>query len=123
MPQITPKQKIDRTKHFGGKYIKVILCGDTFDEASAEAKKFARDNQLSLIPPFDDPYIIQGQATVGYEIFEQAAGAGVFVDYIIVPVGGGGLISGVGGYARQNSKKTKNNRSRAKRRGVYGRIS
>ena len=105
MPTITPKQKIKQTKFFGKGYIQVVLSGDTFDDCAAMAKKFTASHNMTFIPPFDDVRVIEGQGTIGAEILEQAGG--VPIDYIFIPVGGGGLCSGVGSYIKDFSPQTK----------------
>jgi threonine dehydratase len=115
MPATTPKQKRRQVKFFGRDNIDVVLTGDTFDEASAAALEFAAREGKAFIHPFDDPRVIEGQATVGLEILEQTAGtvggpgshSGVAPDYIFVPIGGGGLASGIGAYFKQMSPSTK----------------
>lgn len=104
MPVTTPKQKINQVKMFGGKSIEVVLTGDTFDNANTAAIEECEKNNMVFIPPFNDPKIIEGQATVGLEIIQDAH---MFIDYIFVPIGGGGLISGVGSFFQQMSPKTK----------------
>lgn len=103
MPIITPKQKVNQVKMFGGDNIEIRLVGDTFDDCSIEAQAFTSANNMTFIPPFDDPKIIEGQGTVGLEILEEQPE----VDYLFVPVGGGGLASGVGVYFRTYSPQTK----------------
>jgi threonine dehydratase len=103
MPIITPKQKITQTKMFGEDTIEVKLIGDTFDDCAVAAKKFTEENGMTFIPPFDDYRIIEGQGTVGVEILEDQSE----VDYIFIPVGGGGLSAGVGSYFKTYSPKTK----------------
>jgi threonine dehydratase len=103
MPVITPNQKINQTKMFGEDYIEVKLVGDTFDDCAVAAKKFTEENGMTFIPPFDDYRIIEGQGTVGVEILEELN----YVDYLFVPVGGGGLSAGVGSYFKTYSPKTK----------------
>ena len=103
MPSITPHQKIQQTKMFGEDKIEVVLIGDTFDDCAVAAKQFTADHNMTFIPPFDDEKIIEGQATVGVEIFEEQP----HIDYIFVPVGGGGLAAGVGSYYKTVSPKTK----------------
>ena len=71
MPVISPNQKISQTKMFGEDFITVKLVGDTFDDCAIAAKKYSEENGMTFIPPFDDYKIIEGQATVGVEIFEQ----------------------------------------------------
>ncbi|MGE7776966.1 threonine ammonia-lyase [Chitinophaga sp. NPDC101104] len=103
MPIITPKQKVNQVKMHGGENIEIRLVGDTFDDCSAEAQAFTREHKMTFIPPFDDPRIVAGQGTVGLEILEDLPK----VDYIFMPIGGGGLASGVGGYFRTFSPATK----------------
>ncbi|MCP9753057.1 threonine ammonia-lyase [Ferruginibacter sp. HRS2-29] len=103
MPVITPNQKIRQTQMFGEDFIKIKLAGDTFDDCAAAAKKYTEENNMTFIPPFDDIRIIEGQATVGLEILEDQPE----VDFLFVPVGGGGLSAGVGTYFKTFSPKTK----------------
>lgn len=104
MPSPTPKQKITQVKMFGEDYIEVVLIGDSYDDASYAAKLDCERLQKTFIPPFDDEKIIEGQATVGLEILEQANEK---IDYIFLPVGGGGLSAGVASYIKQISPETK----------------
>jgi len=104
MPSPTPKQKINQVKMFGEEYVKVVLIGDSFDDAQYAAKLESERLQKTFIHPFDDEKIIEGQATVGLEILEQAKEP---IDYIFVPVGGGGLSSGLSSYIKQISPNTK----------------
>lgn len=103
MPVITPKQKVNQTIMFGEENIEIQLVGDTFDDCAVAAKKFTEENQMTFIPPFDDYRIIEGQGTVGVEILEDLSD----IDYLFVPVGGGGLSAGVGSYFKMYSPKTK----------------
>lgn len=103
MPVITPNQKINQTKMFGEDYIEVRLIGDTFDDCAIAAKEYTEKNGMTFIPPFDDYKIIEGQGTVGLEILEEQSD----VDYLFIPVGGGGLSAGVGSYFKTYSPKTK----------------
>lgn len=103
MPIITPNQKVNQTKMFGEGFVQVKLVGDTFDDCAQAAKKYTVDHQMVFVPPFDDIRIIEGQATVGIEILEDQP----TVDYLFVPVGGGGLSAGVGSYFKTFSPKTK----------------
>jgi threonine dehydratase len=103
MPIITPKQKVNQTKMFGEEYVEVKLVGDTFDDCAVSAKNFTEKNGMTFIPPFDDRRIIEGQGTVAVEILEDKSD----IDYLFVPVGGGGLSSGVGTYFKTYSPKTK----------------
>ncbi|HUR11933.1 MAG TPA: threonine ammonia-lyase [Flavitalea sp.] len=103
MPVITPKQKVHQTKMFGEQWITVQLCGDTFDDCAIAAKEFTEKNKRVFIPPFEDERIIEGQGTVGVEILEDLSE----IDYVFVPVGGGGLSAGVGSYFKTFSPATK----------------
>ncbi len=103
MPSITPRQKITQTKMFGENFTEIHLAGDTFDDCAVAAKKFTIENGMTFIPPFDDYRIIEGQGTVGIEILEELSE----VDYLFIPVGGGGLSAGVGSYFKTYSPKTK----------------
>lgn len=96
MPEITPRQKIKQTEMFGGSNIKIILVGDTFDDCMKEALAYTAEHQMVFIPPFDNIKIIEGQGTVGVEVYEDLPGAEV----VILPIGGGGLASGVGSYLK-----------------------
>jgi len=104
MPSTTPKQKVNQVKMFGKDQVEVILVGDTYDDAYAAAMQDCKKSGKEFIHPFDDWDVIAGQATVGLEILEQVHAP---IDYIFIPIGGGGLISGVGSYVKQLSPKTK----------------
>lgn len=104
MPITTPKQKLEQVKMFGGDFVEISLKGDTFDASKIAAMKYSIENNAEFIHPFDDTQIIEGQATVALEILEQFDG---FIDYIFVPVGGGGLAAGVVSVFSQLSPKTK----------------
>jgi threonine dehydratase len=103
MPFITPRQKIEQTKLFGEDFIETRLEGDTFDDCAVAARTFTEKNQLTFIPPFEDLRIIEGQATVGLEILDDLSQ----IDYLFLPVGGGGLCAGVGSYFKTFSPATK----------------
>jgi threonine dehydratase len=103
MPVITPKQKVKQTKMFGETFVEIQLVGDSFEECAEAALKFTKENNMTFIPPYDNYKIIEGQATVGLEILEDLT----HVDYLFVPVGGGGLASGVGSYFKTFSPSTK----------------
>ena len=94
MPVTTPQIKIDAVRHWGGK---VVLHGDAFDEAYAHAKLLEAERGLTFIHPFDDPDVIAGQGTIGVEILQQHADP---IEAIFVPIGGGGLASGVASYVK-----------------------
>ncbi len=104
MPTTTPKQKIKQAQMFGRDNVEIVLYGDTYDQASAEALRDCNENGKTYIHPFDDPLIIEGQATVALEIIQEST---CQIDYVFVPIGGGGLISGVGAYFKQVSPNTK----------------
>jgi len=88
MPKTTPAIKVDAVRGFGGK---VVLHGNNFDEAKAEAERLADKHGYTFVPPFDHPLVIAGQGTIGMEMLQQNG----HLDYIFVPVGGGGLAAGV----------------------------
>jgi threonine dehydratase len=97
MPVTTPQQKIDKTRVFGGDRIEIVLTGDYFDQTLTAAQKFCTEAGAHFLSPFDDPDVIEGQASVAVEMMEQLGRA---PDLVILPVGGGGLASGVTGYFR-----------------------
>ena len=101
MPVTTPQQKINKTKIFGRDNVEIILIGDYFDDCLHEAQEFARQNNAYFLSPFDDLDVIEGQASVANEIYEQM---GKTPDLIIMPVGGGGLSSGIISYFGKNCK-------------------
>ncbi len=104
VPATTPRQKINSIKRFGGSYIEVIMTGDTFDDAYAEALKVSSEQNMTFVHPFDDLAIVAGNGTVGKEIIETLD---TVPDYIFVTIGGGGLASGVGTYVKTISPGTK----------------
>jgi len=104
MPKSTPIQKLEAVRFFGREYIRINLVGETYDEAFDAARKFCSANKAIFIPPFDDHDIIAGQATVTLEIIEQM---GQHLDYLLVPVGGGGLAAGASLVLRELSPDTK----------------
>ncbi len=104
MPSTTPKQKVDKVRLFGKDKVKITLSGDTFDRSNEYALRDAQKNKRVFIHPFDDLKVIEGQATVGLEILEDAKDE---IDYVFVAVGGGGLASGLGSYFKQLSPRTK----------------
>jgi threonine dehydratase len=97
MPVTTPQQKIDKTRIFGGAFITIRLVGDIFDQCYAAARAHVEATGGRMVPPFDDADIIEGQATVAAEIVAQLPET-VRPDLVVLPVGGGGLSSGVTGY-------------------------
>jgi threonine dehydratase len=88
MPETTPIMKVANTRGHGAR---VVLFGSNFDEAYSEARRMEREEGLTFIHPFDDEVVIAGQGTLGLEVVEQVPG----LDAVLVPVGGGGLVSGV----------------------------
>lgn len=88
MPETAPQSKVDATRGYGAD---VILHGEFFDEAKAKCEELVQETGMTFIPPYDDKYVMAGQGTIGLEILEQLWD----VDNIIVPVGGGGMISGI----------------------------
>jgi len=104
MPSVTPKQKIEQTKMFGGDNIAVVLEGDTFDDSSKAALKFCKENNMTFVHAFDDEKVIEGQGTIGLELLEQSTGP---IDYVIVAIGGGGLASGLCAVFNTLSPETK----------------
>ncbi|WP_165041963.1 threonine ammonia-lyase [Dysgonomonas sp. ZJ709] len=105
MPKITPKQKIKQTKMFGNGHIEIVLEGDTFDDCADAAKDYSHNHNMTFIPPFDEPRIIEGQGTVGLEVLNEMGE--MPLDYIFIPIGGGGLCAGVGAYVKDYSPATK----------------
>lgn len=104
MPVTTPQQKIDKTRAFGGDAVEITLTGDYFDQTLAAAQAFCATAQAYFLSPFDDPDVIEGQASVGVEMLDQLGRA---PDLVILPVGGGGLSSGVTGYLREAAPATR----------------
>src|SRR5215213_475322 len=104
MPTTTPNQKIKQVKMFGKQQVVVQLVGDTFDDAFAASLKFCQETDATFVHPFDDLQVIEGQGTVGLEIFKDAD---VRIDYLLLAIGGGGLASGVSTVFRQLSPHTK----------------
>ena len=104
MPAPTPNQKIEQVKMFGGDFIDIKLEGDTFDDAYNAAILECNALKKTFIHPFDDKKVIEGQATVGLEILEQAKKP---IDYVFVAVGGGGLASGLSTVFKNLSPHTK----------------
>lgn len=104
MPSTTPNQKVRQVKRFGGSDVEVILTGDTYDDAYAEAMKACHEHGMTFVHPFDDPKIIAGNGTIGMEIME---GLSTPADYVFVTIGGGGLAAGVGSYVKMVSPQTK----------------
>ena len=104
MPTTTPKQKIRQVEMFGKENVEVVIIGDTYDAADNAAKEDCEKTGMAFIHPFDDPQIIEGQATAGLEILQDSKAQ---IDYLFIPVGGGGLAAGVGAYFKQMNPQTK----------------
>lgn len=104
MPVTTPHQKIDQVKMFGGTFIEIQLFGDSFDDSQKAAIEFCTTNKKAFVHPFDDLEVIAGQGTVGLEILNESSSS---IDYLFLPVGGGGLASGVSTVFNVLSPKTK----------------
>ena len=102
MPVITPNQKINQTRMHGENWVEVRLVGDTFDDCALAARHYTESKQMTFIPPFDDLRIIEGQGTVAVEVLEELSD----IDYLFMPVGGGGLSAGMGAYFKTYSPKT-----------------
>lgn len=100
MPTTTPLIKVNRTKSYGAE---VVLQGDVYDEACAHAYKLAEEHGYTFIHPFDDPAVATGQGTIAMEIFKELP----LVDYILVPIGGGGLATGISTLAKLLNPKIK----------------
>lgn len=98
MPVTTPQQKIDKTRMFGGPFITIKLHGDFFDQCYRASQEFSEETGAVMVPPFDHADIIEGQATVAAEFEAQLQGK--VPDYIIMPVGGGGLSAGITSYLK-----------------------
>ena len=104
MPTTTPKQKISKVRHFGGEYVNIVLHGDTYDDAQQAALDAAAQSGAAFIHPFNDDTVIAGQGTLGLELDQEMD---VHIDYVLLAVGGGGLIAGVGSYFKALSPDTK----------------
>jgi threonine dehydratase len=104
MPLTTPGQKVERVRAIGGSLIEIVLVGDVFDDTEVEALARTAEDGSLYVHPFDDPQVIEGQGTVGKEILDDAPGT---IDYVFVPVGGGGLASGVGSWIKTASPGTR----------------
>jgi len=103
MSLITTQQKIDKVKKFGGNMIKIHLVGNNFDEAYEQAINYSKLNNLEFVHPFNDLKVIEGQSTIGYEILLQNKN----IDYILAPIGGGGLCAGLCKYIKMVNPKIK----------------
>ncbi len=104
MPTTTPNQKVKQVKMFGKEMVEVELVGDTFDDAFAASLKYCEEQNATFVHPFDDVKVMEGQGTVGLEIFKDAD---FKIDYLLLAIGGGGLVSGVSTVFKQLSPQTK----------------
>ncbi|WP_338541601.1 threonine ammonia-lyase IlvA [Paenibacillus tundrae] len=104
MPSTTPNQKVKQVRRFGGSNVEVVLIGDTYDDAYAEAMRACDEHGMTFIHPFDQPKIIAGNGTVAMEIMESLDEN---ADYVFVTIGGGGLAAGVGTYMKTVSPETR----------------
>ncbi len=95
MPVTTPRQKVEKTRAFGGTAVEIRLIGDYFDETLRVAQEFCAERGGHFLAPFDDPHVIEGQSSVAVEMLEELGGP---PDMVILPVGGGGLSSGMKRY-------------------------
>ncbi len=95
MPVTTPDQKIQKTRTFGGEMVEIVMTGDYFDDTLAAAQQYCAEKGGHFLSPFDDDDVIEGQASVAAEIENQM---GRLPDHVVIPVGGGGLGSGILGY-------------------------
>jgi len=104
MPQATPLQKVERVKYFGENFVEIKLEGENFDESQKRAKEYVKKKKAFFVHPFDDRLVIAGQGTIGREIYEKLEGK---LDLVLVPIGGGGLISGISVYLKKKNPKIK----------------
>ena len=104
MPTPTPNQKLEQVRMFGEDFIEIKLEGDTYDDAYHAAMQECEREHKTFIHPFNDPKVIEGQATIGLEILNQT---NTPIDYVFVPVGGGGLAAGLSTVFKQLSPETK----------------
>lgn len=104
MPVTTPRQKIDKTQIFGGDAVEIVLTGDYFDQTLATSQAYAKEHDAQFLSPFDAADVIEGQATLGLEFLEQLGRA---PDLVVLPVGGGGMSSGVTRYLGEAAPQTR----------------
>lgn len=104
MPSPTPRQKIKQVKMFGKDLVEIILTGDTYDDAFKESQVYCKKNHSTFIHPFNDEKVIEGQATIGLEILNDSPDK---IDYLFLPIGGGGLASGISSLFKTLSPETK----------------
>ena len=104
MPATTPDQKVSQVRMFGAEFVDIILVGDSYDACQRVALDAAKDANKTFIHPFDDPEVIEGQGTIALEMLDQYSKG---FDYVLVPLGGGGLISGMLTVFKKKSPGTK----------------
>lgn len=104
MPTPTPPQKVQQVQMFGESFVEVVLTGDTFDDAKKDALQYCNRYPSNFIHPFDDPKIIEGQATIALEVLRDCDGP---IDYLFVPVGGGGVAAGMSSIFKTLSPNTR----------------
>ncbi len=104
MPRTTPAQKFERVRAIGGSLIEIVLTGDVYDETEQAALERVAGDDSVFVHAFDDARVIEGQGTLGREILDDAPGP---IDFLLVPVGGGGLAAGVGSWVREDSPSTR----------------
>lgn len=104
MPTTTPAQKVKQVRMFGKEFVEVELIGDTYDDAYNAAMAYVDTHDSTFVHPFDDVLVMEGQGTVGLEIFKDS---NFKIDYLLMAIGGGGLASGVSTVFKQLSPKTK----------------
>jgi threonine dehydratase len=104
MPSTTPQQKVQQVEMFGREQIEIQLVGDTYDASYKVAREFSEANRFEFVHPFDDEQIVEGQGTVALELLKDLKEP---LDYLFVPVGGGGLIAGLISVLKERSPQTK----------------
>ena len=104
MPTTTPNQKVKQVNLFGKNFVEVVLVGDAYDDAYYAAIEYVKTHDSTFVHPFDDVLVMEGQGTVGLEIFKDSD---VKIDYLLMAIGGGGLAAGVSTVFKQLSPKTK----------------
>lgn len=105
MPLATPAIKVNAVRSHGGSTVEVKLVGNNYDEAAAEARRLQEEAGMTMIHPFDDPYVIAGQGTIGQEILKACVGRPL--DAIFVCCGGGGMLAGIAAYVKSVRRDVK----------------
>ncbi len=104
MPSTTPKQKIKQVEFQGKDWINIVLIGDSFDQANEMAMQESKNSKATFVPPFNSSEVIHGQGTLALEMLRQAKEG---IDYLFIPIGGGGLAAGMSEVFRHHSPGTK----------------